>query len=165
MATKAKSRPAAGPARTRYEDDLYTWVQEQVGLLRAGRLSEVDADNVAEELSDVGRSELRSLESAIALLLMHLLKWDHQPRRRSRSWELTVRNQRERIADVLADNPGLRSRLEDAFHRGYKYGRLQALEETRLLDEDLPERCPYSFDEMMTRPIVHEKSQRRRKKR
>jgi hypothetical protein len=59
--------PARGPTRTRYEDDLYTWVGEQVGALRAGRFDEVDAEHVAEELSDVGRSEYDKLEFALML--------------------------------------------------------------------------------------------------
>ena len=63
-----KARP--GKAATRYEDDLFTWVWEQVALLRAGRLSEVDAINVAEELSDVGNEQLDKLESAIAVLCL-----------------------------------------------------------------------------------------------
>jgi hypothetical protein len=156
MATKAKDRPAATPPRTRYKDDLYTWVQEQVALLRAGRLDEIDALNVAEELADVGRSEYRALESAITVLLLHLLKWDYQPKRRSRSWELSVRVQRARVTDELADNPGLKSRLFEAIERGHKYARIGALEETRLPDEAIPEACTYGFDELMTREIVYE---------
>jgi hypothetical protein len=90
MATKTREKPSS-TSPTRYEDDLYTWVEEQCALLRAGRLTEIDALNVAEELADVGREQLDKLQSAIAVLTMHLLKWDHQPKKRSRSWELTVR--------------------------------------------------------------------------
>ena len=71
MATRTRDKPAAAP-RTRYEDDLYTWVQEQVALLRAGRVEEIDALNVAEELSDLGKSEFRTLESALTVLVLHL---------------------------------------------------------------------------------------------
>ena len=155
MATSTRAKPPV-PPRTRYEDDLYTWVEEQVALLRAGRLSEVDALNVAEELSDVGKSEYYKLQSAIAVLVMHLLIWDHQPARRSRSWELSVRVQRKHIAHAFADNPGLESRLSNAIERGYTIGRDNALDETKLSDEAMPEVCPYTFDEMMTRPIVFE---------
>lgn len=73
-----KRKPPAAPPAARYEDDLFTWVQEQVDLLRAGRLSEVDAGNVAEELSDVGNELYFRPESAIAVLMQHILKWDHQ---------------------------------------------------------------------------------------
>ena len=63
MATEIRDKPVV--PRTRYKDDLDTWVQEQVALLRAGRLDEEDALNVAEAQSDLGRSEFRALESAM----------------------------------------------------------------------------------------------------
>lgn len=164
MATKAKDRLSASPAGTRYEDDLYTWVQEQVALLRAGRLSEVDAANVAEELDDVGKEQLFRLESSIAVLTMHLLKWDHQSKKRSRSWELTINEQRRRVAKLLKKNPGLKSELEEAIADGYADGRDRALAETNLPYETFPVACSYSFEEMMSRPIVYEKPQPRTKR-
>jgi len=146
-----KSRPVTAP--TRYLDDTYTWVLEQIALLKAGRRDQIDAENIAEELSDLG-NELRSaLESAIMVLTMHLLKWDHQKQRRSRSWQLTVRVQRKRIALLLKRNPGLKGVLTEAVEVGYDRGRDQALIEAKLTDKDLPETCPYTFDEMMTRVI------------
>ena len=56
----------------------------QVALLRAGKLTEIDALNVAEELEDVAKAEFRSLVSAVTIVVLHLLKWDFQPQRRSR---------------------------------------------------------------------------------
>jgi hypothetical protein len=142
------------PSSIRYEDDLYTWVQEQVALLRAGRLTEIDALNVAEELSDVGNEQLEKLESAIAVLTQHLLKWDHQPERRSRSWQASVNEQRRRIERVLRKNPGLKPMLGEAMKDGYADGRDRAVAETNLDYATFPETCPYTFDDMMTRPII-----------
>ena len=146
-----KTRPEA--QATRYEDDVYNWVIEQIALLRAGRHDRIDADHIAEELSDVG-NELRSaLESAIAILTSHLLKWDHQKPRRSRSWQLTVRVQRKHINLLLKRNPGLKGVLTEALEVGYDRGRDQALIETKLAESSLPEACPYTFDDMMARVI------------
>ena len=153
MVTSTRAKPPT-PPRTRYEDDLYTWVEEQVALLRAGRLSEIDALNIAEELADVGKSERRALESAIAVLTMHLLKWDHQPRLRSISWQATVEEQRSQVDRTLEDNPGLKPKLVEAMAEGYASGRRRAVAETALPYATFPETCPYAFDEMMTRPIV-----------
>jgi hypothetical protein len=139
----AKAKPPASP-RTRYEDDVYTWVLEQVALLQAGRLTEIDALNIAEELADVAKAELRALTSTIAVLTQHLLTWDHQQERRSRSWELSIREQRARITDVIVDSPGLKSRLSDAIERGYRSGRNAALEETKFAENAMPEKCPYT---------------------
>ena len=72
------------PARTGYKEDLHAWAREQAALLRAGRLGEVDAANIAEELDDVGNEQYDKLESALRVLLAHMLKWDHQPERRGR---------------------------------------------------------------------------------
>ena len=162
MAIKTKDKPS-GSLRTRYEDDLYTWVQEQVALLRAGRLSELDALNVAEELSDVGRSERRTLESSIAVLTQHLLKWDYQPKRRSLSWQATINEQRRGVARVLSDNPGLKSKLAAAITEGYASGRDRAVAETKLTYETFPEICPYTFDDMISREIVYEKTTARKR--
>ena len=61
---------AHAPVRTRYADDLYTWVQEQVALLRAGRVDALDLDNIAEELSDVGLSEYYRLQGAVEIIIL-----------------------------------------------------------------------------------------------
>jgi hypothetical protein len=58
-----------------YEQDFYAWAQAQAVMLSAGRLSEVDAQNLAEEIDDLGKSEKCALGSHLAVLLAHLLKW------------------------------------------------------------------------------------------
>jgi Domain of unknown function DUF29 len=163
MATSARAKPPT-PPRTRYEDDLYTWVEEQVELLRAGRLSEIDARNIAEELGDVGNEQLDKLESSIEVLTQHLLKWDHQPQRRSRSWELSIREQRRRIVRVLKKNPGLKPQVAEAIVEGYADGRDRAAAEMDISFDILPDLCPFSFDEMMTRPIVYAPKPKSRKR-
>ncbi len=165
MATKSKDRPGIAPPRTRYEDDLYTWVQEQVALLRAGRVAEIDAGNLAEELSDLGLSELKGLRSSIAVLTQHLLKWDHQPKRRSLSWVATVNEQRRQIKLALEESPGLKPKLRKLIEQGYATGRDRAVAETRLDYDTFPEVCPYSFEEMMTTPVLLEPKTRKRRKR
>ncbi|RYE71367.1 MAG: DUF29 domain-containing protein, partial [Hyphomicrobiales bacterium] len=82
--------------RTRHEDDVYGWVQEQVASLRAGRIDALDLDSIAEELSDVGAEQYDKLESAVVVVLVHMLKWDHQPERRSRSWTQSIDEHRIR---------------------------------------------------------------------
>jgi len=62
-----------------YEDDFYAWTVEQARLLRSGELSAIDAANVAEEIESMGRSDRRAIESRLAVLLTHLLKWQMQP--------------------------------------------------------------------------------------
>ena len=164
MATKTKDKPAARN-RTRYEDDHYTWVAEQVALLRGGRLAEIDAENMAEELFDLGISEVRGLRSSIAVLAQHLLKWDHQPRLRSLSWVATINEQRRQIEHALSESPGLKPKLANLIEEGYATSRDRAVADTGLDYDTFPEVCPFSFEELMKRPIVLEKRSPSRGKR
>ena len=134
---------------TSYEQDFYTWSLEQAELLRLRRFDQVDWVNVIEELADLGRSEYRSLVSALEQLTLHLLKWQYQPNRRSRSWQLSIDKQRLQIERLLEDSPGLGSRLESAVATGYKYGRKGAIKETGLAAEYFPPQCPYPWELLM----------------
>ncbi|HVL71392.1 MAG TPA: DUF29 domain-containing protein [Beijerinckiaceae bacterium] len=149
----ARERSATRKRRTRYEDDLYTWAVEQAALLRAGRLDELDVENVAEELSDLARDEFAKLRSCLRVLLMHMLKWDQQPEHRTRSWIFSIREQRRRYARFMKASPGLKSRLTEARDQAYEDARDWAAEETNLLPDEFPETCPYSWDDLLERPF------------
>ena len=61
-----------------YETDYAAWAKRHVDLLRAGRFSEIDVEHLSQELSDMGKSERRELESRLLILIAHVLKWEHQ---------------------------------------------------------------------------------------
>ncbi|MGO9700149.1 MAG: DUF29 domain-containing protein [Xanthobacteraceae bacterium] len=143
--------PGDEPVRTEYERDFYSWSLEQARHLREGRLEALDRDNLAEEIESLGREQFNKLVSALRVLMAHMLKWDHQPSLRSRSWVLSIEEQRLEIADVLADNPGLRPRISEATTRAYRRARIEAAKETGLDEAKFPTACPYSFDDIMSR--------------
>jgi hypothetical protein len=143
--------PPDEPARAEYQTDIYSWSQEQARLLREGHWTLVDRDNVAEEIESVGATEFNRLESALRVLLLHVLEWEHQPQKRSRSWALSIKEQRLAIDDVLADNPGLKPRIGEALARAYRRARIEAAKETGLDEAKFPETCSYSFEDATTR--------------
>jgi hypothetical protein len=147
------AKPKAG-SRVVKERDLYTWARETAALLREGRLGELDLGAVAEEIDDVGEEQYLRLESALRVLLHHLLKWDHQPAARNRSWAISVREQRRRVERQLRKNPGLKGRLDEALADAYEDARDEAARETGLPTRAFPADSPYAFAEIMERPIV-----------
>lgn len=149
------SAPKAHPAPL-YNRDLYAWSQEQARLLRAGRLAELDTENLAEEILDVGRNEYDKLESALRILLTHMLKWDHQPEGRSASWEATIDVQRRHTLRQLSDNPSLKSRRDAAVREAYKDARQLARGETGLSLRTFPETCPYDWAAITERAFVRD---------
>jgi len=132
-----------------YEKDFYAWANKNAELLRAGRLSEVDAGNIAEELETMGRSEKRELTNRLAVLLAHLLKWVFQPELRSNSWKYTIRGQRDDILDILEESPSLRSEIDERLVKAYEKATRLAAEQTGLEEGNFPANCPYSFDQAM----------------
>jgi hypothetical protein len=143
--------PDAAPPQAEYERDFYSWLMEQARFVREGRWDALDRENLAEEIESLGREQFNKLESALRVLLMHMLKWDHQPERRSRSWALSILDQRLVLDDVLTDNPGLKPRIDEAITRAYRRARLQAAKEAGMDESHFPESCPYSFEEIVSR--------------
>jgi hypothetical protein len=151
--TMGKQRARARDESARYDRDLYSWAVEQATLLRAGRVSEADALNIAEELDDVGQKQYDKLESALRIILLHLLKWDHQPKRRSRSWWLSISVQRKHVVRVLRKNPGLKAVRDEAVTEAYETARIEAAAQTLLEEDVFPYDCPYSWKDIMERKI------------
>jgi hypothetical protein len=156
MASKIKDgdirlAPADQPPAAGYWDDFYSWLMEQAAHVRAGRFDALDRENLAEEIESLGREQFNKLESVLRVLLMHMLKWDHQPARRGRSWSLSIKTQRLELDDVLKDNPGLRPRIDEAIARAYRKARVAAANETELAESQFPATCPYAWQDIVGR--------------
>ncbi len=143
--------PGDEPVRAEYERDFYSWLIEQARYLREGRVDALDRGNLAEEIESAAREQFNKLVGALRVTMLHILKWDHQPSLRSRSWVLSIEEQRLEIADVLADNPGLKPRIGEAVARAYRRARIEAARETGLDEAAFPAACPYSFDDIVSR--------------
>lgn len=126
-----------------YEQDFYSWLCHNIKLLREGRLSEADVENIAEELDGMSKSQQRELISRLKILFAHLLKWQFQPERRSNSWKGTIVEQRSQIRQLLKISPSLKNRIDektaDAYADAVEYASL----ETGIPEFDFPQTCPY----------------------
>jgi hypothetical protein len=145
-------KKGAGVA-TAKERDLYSWTARQAILLREGRVEEIDAAAIAEEIDDLGEEQYHRLESALRVVFHHLLKWDHRPAARSRSWAITIREQRRRADRQLRKNPGLKARLDEALADAYEDARDEAAKETGLPARTFPLANPFKFAEAMEKSV------------
>jgi hypothetical protein len=125
-------------------DDLYSWAVRQAELLRAGRLSEIDPVAIAEEIDD----------SALRVVMLHLLRCDHQRDRRSRSWARSIHEHRRRVHRQLRRSPGLKSQLDEALQGASEDARVEASSETGLPLKSFPHDLPFDYSEIMERPII-----------
>jgi hypothetical protein len=136
-----------------YEHDYYAWIQDQVRVLRERRVEDVDWDNVAEEIEDLGKSERQGVESQLARLLEHLLKLQYARGTFSdynaRGWRVSVKGARFAIQKLLRESPSLRPRLPEMLLDAYHAGRIEALREPALSEDILPEKSPWAVEQVM----------------
>jgi DNA-binding transcriptional ArsR family regulator len=137
--------------RQLYDDDYSAWAEANAALLRNGEFSRLDIEHLLAELSDMGKSELRALESRLRVLLAHLLKWQFQyaeltDRWREfdgRSWRGTIVHQRTELKILLRRYPGMQRLWPTALQAAYSDARELAAAETGLPIERFPPDCPY----------------------
>jgi hypothetical protein len=102
-----------------YDTDILTWSERQAALLRrlaAGGLAndaELDWPNIAEEIDDVGRSELRSCRSLLRQALRHMLKAQAWPLSRDApTWRADAVDFRRQAKDAFT--PSMRQKINVA---------------------------------------------------
>jgi hypothetical protein len=135
-----------------YEQDFGLWAEQMADLLASGRFSELDIENLVEEVRDLSKRERDRLLSSLRLILHHLLKWDYQPQRRSRSWQVTIQRERNNITFYLKDSPSLKRYLSNEWLvELYDNAKLDAFKETGL---PFPSTCPYGIEDVLNRSIL-----------
>lgn len=141
---------------SKYQQDFYAWLMENAKLLREKNFIEIDAEQIAEELEAMGKSEKRELINRLTVLLAHLLKWQFQVAKRSRSWKNTILTQRIDINELLEDSPSLRYELIQKIEVAYEKAILTAEDETGIEKSHFPHKCPFSLEEILEKEFFPE---------
>jgi hypothetical protein len=141
----ARAQPVNEERQTLYERDFYLWLEQQAAMLREGRLDGLDVANLLDEIEDMDRSARKAIKSNLAVVLLHLLKYEFQPKRRSRSWLDSILAQRQRLRDDFAESPSLKSHLEAVFPDAYADARARAIVQTGLSEQAFPRTSPYTL--------------------
>ncbi len=132
-----------------YRDDFCAWIEAQAALLRQGRLQDIDADLLAEELEAMGRRERNALVSRLIVLIAHLLKWRFQATKRSSSRRGAIVEQRVQIAREIRLSPSLKPFLPDAIQEAYPDALRIATRETGIDASLFPTVCPFSETDLL----------------
>jgi hypothetical protein len=134
-----------------YDQDFYLWTQATAAALRAGRLSDLDAEHLAEEIEDMGNRNARELESRITQILEHLLKL-----RLARgmileynqgAWQASIRRQRNELTTLFGQSPSLRRRVDaELIQKCYRRAADVVAAEYSI---EPPVECPFSVEEVL----------------
>jgi Domain of unknown function DUF29 len=132
-----------------YETDFYAWAQAQAAALRAKDWAALDVAHLVEEVEELRKTERRAVRSQLRLILSHLLKWRHQPDKRTESWRSTIANGRVLVQEDLEDLPRLTPELDELAAWAYPRARRDATRETGLPLATFPEVCPWAMAQVL----------------
>ncbi len=132
-----------------YKADFYRWTVEQSELLRSIEFEGLDAKNLAEEISSLGRHERRELRNHFNVLIGHLLKWYLLPKEHSKLWQVTIDSERREIHWILRDSPSLKDQLKEIITDSYEAAVYLVILETSIDPKELPKDCPYTVEEIL----------------
>ena len=148
-------------SKTLYNQDFQKWIEQTICQLQKGDFSSLDIDNLIEELTELGKSEKRALESNLMILLAHLLKLkvqDDAPSSMKDSWYRSIIEHRQRVQKNLRDTPSLKSYLETAIEKAYPDARKIAIKEGKLAkfgvripqENEYPKICSFSQEQILS---------------
>ncbi len=136
-------------ARADYHHDQFGWMLQQADLLRAGRLDDIDRHSLAELLTDMAGSDKRAFESAMRVLLQHMLKVLVQPEKLTRSWLYSIAVQQVDARRLIEMEPGMRPFLPGLYAAAYMDARRLASVETGIALSRFPAENPWSMEEAL----------------
>lgn len=139
---------------TLYEQDFVAWADQMASLLEQHRFSELDLDNLVEEVRDLGNRHRDAIESQLTKLMTHLLKWNYQLDRRGVSWQGSIKEAKKQIYRLMRKHPILKTHLVMCFDECYQDAREDAADETSLDVDRFPRLCPFSLEDCLNQDFL-----------
>jgi hypothetical protein len=137
------------PLSLLFERDETAWLEIMSQLAAEGRYAEMDSVNLSEYLLDMARRDRREVFSRLVTLLVHLLKWEFQPDRRSGSWRGTILEQRSELRKLL-ESGTLHNHALSVLTEAYADALKRAAAETELPRGTFPVECPWDLGTLLT---------------
>jgi hypothetical protein len=128
-----------------YETDFIQWTQEQAKALSEHNQKALDWENLKEEIEDLGKEQINAVHSFLKQIIIHRLKLDYTNERTSRNhWLAEIDDFQDeierRLTKILLNKINIEAEYERAKRKVLK-----------MYDVSLPDICPYTFDDLMTR--------------
>jgi hypothetical protein len=137
-----------------YLADETAWLEELACLIGQRKYDLLDYKNLREYLQDMARRDRREVFSRLVTLLAHRLKWDYEPRKRPRSWKLTILEQ-QRELELDFESKTLRNHAQDVLAKAYGRAVMLAAAQTGLPESAFPQECPYTLDGLLASNWEH----------
>src|SRR5271166_4906403 len=134
-----------------YANDFYAWTQQQAELLR--RLpatgDELDLEHVAEEIEDLGRSDLRAAQSLCEHIIEHFLKLEYSGLEDPADhWRDEIVEWRLQLEKILTRSIMAKLDLPGCYRTAIRLVRRLERDVPGLISR-LPAGCPYTLEQIV----------------
>ncbi len=132
-----------------HDRDFNLWIEEVKTAIQNKDAEAMDWNNLLDEIDDMGKSEKRSLESYLELLVAHILKlqyWETEKGHNYKHWQVEVVNFRKRIQRLLKRSPSLKTYMEEVYPEIY-----QDVVDTWQIEFDIPKKTSISLKEILAK--------------
>ena len=133
-----------------YNQDFNLWLEQTYQAIKQKDFEAVDWDNLLEEIDDMGKSQKRSLESYLELLIAHTLKlqyWESEKERNCKHWQVEISNFRKRINRLIKKNPSLKGYAAEVYPELFA-----DTVDTWRIEFHIPDDCFVPLEEILEKP-------------
>ena len=145
-----------------YKADFYQWTRQQTDLLQRNQFRSLDLQNLIEEVKDLGREQLNTLEHHLSEILSLMLKRQLRAIKEDirtlsrwyRSWFMVIdynlEKQRKTVKCLLKKNPSLNELLEESLLECYPIACRRTAEELEISEDEFPDTTPWSVEQILS---------------
>lgn len=125
-----------------YDQDFALWIETTVNQLKSKNFTELDLENLINEVESLGRQDKRELESRLITLFEHAIKRRYVPLSDCyRGWENTLKRTQKELKKNLRDSPSLKNYFLEILNDCYQDA-VDNLQDD--YDINFPENSPFS---------------------
>ena len=105
-----------------HKQDFNLWLEKTAVAIRNKDFTNMDWDNLLEEIEDMGASQKRALRNYTKRLIEHILKLKYcnsEKEYSAKGWRTEIINFRDEIKEILQESPSLKNYLEENYQTWY----------------------------------------------
>lgn len=143
-----------------HESDFFAWTQAQSRLLREinatrrNSLADIDIEQVAEEIEDLGRAQLEAVKSFLLQIFIHLIKTASDPDSpAARHWRTEIKLFQAQLLERHSRSMNQRTDIDVLWRRAIDIAGSALAEDDRSLPDTIPDVIPFTLEEFLAEPL------------
>lgn len=133
-----------------YDQDYFTWLNQNIDLLKNRNFSELDVPNLIEELSDKAKEEKNEIFFNAQAIISYFLKCSVS-NDISQEEKSKVTITKQALSHRIYESPSLEEYMESILEEAYDQARISIQYFLGKTFSDFPKKCPYTVEQIVSK--------------